>query len=79
MLAWLIFEMAKRGPSEPMSATALGRVQGFLLGVVVMGVVALGVHVAEHTRWQREAVSHGAAAYDPVTGVWYWKESVSTK
>jgi hypothetical protein len=42
-------------------------VVGFSLGSKLMYMVRDGY-------WQREAVKHNAASYDPTTGAWRWND-----
>lgn len=62
-----------------MSDTAVYRLQGMLVGGLLTAIVTGAALVANTAQWRQEAVSHGAAAYDPVTGVWHWKEPVVEK
>ena len=54
-----------------MSDTLLGTIAGFVFGFFI-GVCVAGPSVGE--RFRTEAIEHGAAHYDTVTGEWRWND-----
>lgn len=52
---------------------------GWLLGgLLAVVAAALSLQLGD-SHWQREAVKHGAASYDPQTGAWKWNEPAEGK
>lgn len=48
---------------------------GLVVVVILWSTAIQEVH--DNLKWQREAVIHGAAHYDDITGVWRWNTVVT--